>query len=391
MDQKVNTDIGAPVLTSKRKFLDGKWGLSFLWYTLLTIIAAAISSCVYVSYQNLSRPSGLRLGSTWFGEVTDVFPTIGTLFFLGLVSGWLVAFLFEKISPGFINRLLNRGEETSKPQSLIEFLKARARLTKVEAAEADKFAVTEEVGRRVEALRARTRLILAAMAVSLVAAAIIVLFAGRLTSLDATAVSNIDRLKTDITETKRRLSKLYQSETLYRQYEAAAKAGVAKDVFDRLDKQIAGLRDDAQSPQDLLSTDVMIDLEKTDLTKLSTLLNSAWERELSSEKGNGDWKYIVATAITRVGVVLVIVYLVQILMNFYRYNTRLITYYNSRRDLLMLWDGKQRDLKNLEMALAPSRIDFGKEPKHPLEDIIKAAGAKLAAVAAREKKLPAAI
>ena len=71
-----------------------------------------------------------------------------------------------------------------------------------------------------------------------------------------------------------------------------------------------------------------------------TLLHEAWEKELLSQRGYSDSRYIIATAITRIGVVLVIIFLAQVLIGLYRYNTRLITFYNSRRDLLQVWDGK---------------------------------------------------
>jgi hypothetical protein len=108
------------------------------------------------------------------------------------------------------------------------------------------------------------------------------------------------------------------------------------------------------------------------------LIDQAWKKDLESEHGYSDWRYIVATAITRVGVVLIIVFLVQILMGLYRYNTRLMTYYNSRRDLIALWEGKAEGLKVLDHVLSPPNIDFGKDPKHPLEDIIRAVAATVA-------------
>ena len=136
-----------------------------------------------------------------------------------------------------------------------------------------------------------------------------------------------------------------------------------------LQRRLRELRDSLEFGGD---ASTLVELEKREIDRLAELLNSAWKKELGTDKGNSDWKYITATAITRVGVVLIIIYLVQILMNFYRYNTRLVTYYNSRRDLLTLWDGKQRNMTSLEAALSPARIDFGKEPKHPFEDLIKA-------------------
>jgi hypothetical protein len=364
----------------RRRLPLNEWILAALSQALIVAFAAPLTTCLF-DYSSGSV-------SSWANRVWGDLPIFYAVFYVGLVVAWLIAFVTKLILPGFFSHLLPGASVSHNYQTVSDYIAERSLLNKNEVAEADKFLVTEDVGNRVEALRSRTRAILATMGVSLVAAAIVVLFAGRLTSLDATAVSNVDRLKSDITDSKRRLARLYQFETVYRQYEAATKSGASKEQVDRLDRQVGNLRDDTPSPQDLVTTDALIELEKVDLAKLGELLNGAWLRELSAEKGNGDWKYIVATAITRVGVVLVIVYLVQILMNFYRYNTRLITYYNSRRDLLTLWDGKQRDLKSLEQALAPSKIDFGKEPRHPLEDVIKAAGAKLTSGDPRGKKPP---
>jgi hypothetical protein len=64
---------------------------------------------------------------------------------------------------------------------------------------------------------------------------------------------------------------------------------------------------------------------------------------------------------------------------------RLATYYNSRRDLLTVWDGNLTSLKQLDNILSSPKVDFGKEPKHPLEDVIKAAGSKLSSAVSRAK------
>ena len=106
------------------------------------------------------------------------------------------------------------------------------------------------------------------------------------------------------------------------------------------------------------------------------MLRTAWDKQLRAEHGYADTRYIIATAITRIGVVLIIVFLVQILIGLYRYNARLITFYNSRRDFLQLWDGKLPNLDKLQKTMA-ANIDFGKEPKHPLEDIIRQVASKL--------------
>ena len=53
-----------------------------------------------------------------------------------------------------------------------------------------------------------------AMAASLACAAVVVLFAGRLTSLDASAVSNVHRINADLKASKERLSQLYTARGL---------------------------------------------------------------------------------------------------------------------------------------------------------------------------------
>jgi hypothetical protein len=117
------------------------------------------------------------------------------------------------------------------------------------------------------------------------------------------------------------------------------------------ERSLAFVRDDT-APPDLTSIRAMIESEVDQLSKQNELLLQAWNKELSSEHGYNDWRYITATAITRVCVVLIIVYLVQIMMRLYRYNTRLIAYYNSRRDLLALWDGSIKSLKPLDEIMA---------------------------------------
>jgi hypothetical protein len=149
-----------------------------------------------------------------------------------------------------------------------------------------------------------------------------------------------------------------------------------------LSKQIQLLRAELLLPDnpptgfEMQELDEGIAGQETYISKLQSLIDTAWKKELETEHGYNDWKYITATAITRVGVVLIIVFLVQILLGLYRYNTRLAAYYNARRDLLTLWNGDPKTLTMLDKVLAPPKIEFGREPKHPLEDVLKAVGEK---------------
>lgn len=100
---------------------------------------------------------------------------------------------------------------------------------------------------------------------------------------------------------------------------------------------------------------------------------------------------VVSVIATRVGAVLILVFLVQILASLYRYNVRLAAYYESRADALELAivsDGTvdAARLQSAAAVISPERIEFGREPRSPLETSAELAGAILAAQSAALKK-----
>lgn len=81
-----------------------------------------------------------------------------------------------------------------------------------------------------------------------------------------------------------------------------------------------------------------------------------------------DPKFLIWINATRVAIIFIILFLVQILVNLYRYNTRLAGYYDARADALMLMTveeigSKKVGLDALMIALSPDMLDFGKSPK----------------------------
>jgi hypothetical protein len=298
--------------------------------------------------------------------------------------------LLSAFIPAELKRRVPTMTRVESPLAILETaLSKRRELTPEEILVADRNIVMYEIDKRVEVLRTRTSFILFVIGLSLVTAAIIVIFAGRLTSIDAAAVSPIDKIKTELADEKKALTTLYQYQgTLNRAGELRQNPNLSSDAqkeLKELDRFLdSGTNYDPPIPKNPAALKSMIEKQEGQFEKTSDLFETALKKEVTEEHGYGDWRYIVATAITRIGVVLIIVFLVQILMGLYRYNTRLITYYNSRRDLLSLWEGKAEGLKALDQVLAPPKIDFGKEPKHPLEDIIRAAGAAIQKTAARK-------
>ena len=303
---------------------------------------------------------------------------------------WLIVFALKSIAPGVIRRLtpgaldkfLLPGPQETELENI---LSQRAKLTPDNISVAERLTVMLEIRERVRRLRLRTTAILTTIGLALVGAAIIVVFAGSLTSIDATAVSNVDKVKSDLSEEQRQLTRLLQLQSLLTQLQEA-RAGSRFSEIDKLERQISG-PSFASLPTHLAGVEQLIDREKEQIGKLDALLGLAWAKELQSERGYNDWKYITATAITRVGVVLIIIYLVQILMGLYRYNMRLAAYYNAKHDVLTLWDGNSATLKRLDEIIGPPKVDFGKEPKHPLEDLLKAVGSKIGSAVSRAKKV----
>ncbi len=76
--------------------------------------------------------------------------------------------------------------------------------------------------------------------------------------------------------------------------------------------------------------------------------------------------YLVSTVTTRVGSVLILLFLVQILVSLYRYNIRLAAYYDARADgLELVTTGSSEQIESIVRALSPESIDFGKSPMSP--------------------------
>jgi hypothetical protein len=292
--------------------------------------------------------------------------------FFVTVAIWVFFLIFAKVSPAFVHMFFPRNlitpdaGETS--EMYLQHLFAEERqLTEPEALLANKLRTIAVIDERIGRLRFRANLMLYAVGALLIGASIIIVFAGTLTNLDASAVSNVDRITKDIADAERRLAQLSGVEELKK----------TSLTDDSARKKLASLADtDSSLPVSDAGIAAEIEGAKKRLTQSEELLKTAWDKELSAERGYNDTRYIIATAITRVGVVLVIIFLAQVLIGLYRYNTRLITFYNSRRDFFQIWNGKGASPKELQRIIEP-HIDFGKEPKHPLDDIIRQVIAKV--------------
>jgi hypothetical protein len=95
--------------------------------------------------------------------------------------------------------------------------------------------------------------------------------------------------------------------------------------------------------------------------------------DLSARKNQGRvWNC--PSTIMRISVAGLLIFLVQILISLYRYNSRLIAFYSSRRDAIIMSDGNLDAAKDWEAVFAPTNLDFGREPRHPFQAIASLLG-----------------
>lgn len=73
--------------------------------------------------------------------------------------------------------------------------------------------------------------------------------------------------------------------------------------------------------------------------------------------------YLISIVTTKVGIIVLLLFLVQILVPLYRYFTRLSFFYDSRADILeLVGETSEFDLEKLLSIFSPETINFGKEP-----------------------------
>ena len=104
--------------------------------------------------------------------------------------------------------------------------------------------------------------------------------------------------------------------------------------------------------------------------------------------GKQDWTDKLISALSRLAVLGLVVYLVQILVNLYRYNMRLSAFYDARADALVLLTVsgnapkaiRDGSITHLAVGLSPEALDFGQSPQTPIQsaldlakEVIKAA------------------
>ena len=79
------------------------------------------------------------------------------------------------------------------------------------------------------------------------------------------------------------------------------------------------------------------------------------------------------TTIVRIGVLLLLAFLLQLLVTLYRYNSRLAAYYDARADALFFVTTEGGDLQTMVEIFSPDDLDYGRAPKLAANQVVEVA------------------
>jgi hypothetical protein len=127
-----------------------------------------------------------------------------------------------------------------------------------------------------------------------------------------------------------------------------------------------------QTYQSSEAAQALTELRKAIEEEAKTVNESVRALDPSEQKGNIPLYLLLSTISTRIGSVLLLIFLVQILISVYRYSVRLQAYYDARADALLLahQDGAP-ELQQLVAIMSPERLGFGKPPATPTENMLE--------------------
>ncbi|MEM9736201.1 MAG: hypothetical protein AAF908_06315, partial [Pseudomonadota bacterium] len=108
-----------------------------------------------------------------------------------------------------------------------------------------------------------------------------------------------------------------------------------------------------------------------EMTEAEKLLRDARAKEIQGET-SGERQLateaLIASAVTRFGVIVVLMFLAQALINLYRYALRLSAFYRSRAMMMALTEGDAKALEAVAKTLSADHVSLGREPRSPIED-----------------------
>jgi hypothetical protein len=218
-------------------------------------------------------------------------------------------------------------------------------------------------------LERRSAVILTGIVFMLICAALFIVFAGQITSLDVSGTKLVSLAQSDVRAAEDELQAVNSAIGDRARKLAAAKEQAAKSQTDTKSLPTDSTFDDTND--DFLKT--KLEAKKLALTAANANLINVRARQYQDDRTKDQTSgeiLLIQTSVTRFGVVLIMVFLVQILVNLYRYNMRLSAFYFGRADALILLNKGEDELNlaTLVELISPDKFDFGKSPRTPAQE-----------------------
>ena len=225
----------------------------------------------------------------------------------------------------------------------------------VETMPDNRAAAVIEYYRRAQELMARANVVMWVIITVLLFTGVFIVVAGKVAQLGVVRVDHVARMEADRGQLLRRRNDV---ERMMNSALAAA------DAVKRWQTEIDGLN------KRILVHD----------TEILTVRRKQAEQQAQVEgelpDAVADPRLLVATGLTRVGVLVVAIFLVQILLNLYRYNMRVAAYYLAHADALILVDLSASKLRALHSVLW-ANVGYGRTPATVMERVAGAVNDRL--------------
>ena len=110
---------------------------------------------------------------------------------------------------------------------------------------------------------------------------------------------------------------------------------------------------------------------ETILAERTEYLKEAIDSDFGTADQANNFNLLIASGITRFGILFIMLFIAQILVNLYRYTMRMSAYYLSQADALLLAEDGGESLLRVVPVFSPQDVDFGKAPATPAQSLEK--------------------
>lgn len=226
-----------------------------------------------------------------------------------------------------------------------------------------------QLAERAARLQQRSGYILIGIIFMLICAAIFIVFAGQITTLDVSGVKLVSLAQADVRTAEEELDRINSEIARKQESRKRAKELATKELATKGEQRVEPTSEEASSDDEI--TKLKFEAKKEALKKANEVLLRVKEKQFEDDRQKDQASsqlLLIQTSVTRFGVVLIMVFLVQILVSLYRYNMRLSAFYFGRADALVLLNKMPSELRTLVDVISPDKLDFGKPPRTPAEE-----------------------